>query len=42
MRENTNLITTPTLKPTLEVVCNQFEAWRKGRHRGRHIPESLW
>ena len=42
MRENTNLITTPTVKPTLEVVRNQFEAWRKRRRRGRRIPESLW
>lgn len=42
MRENTNLITTPTEKPTLEVVRNQFEAWRKRRRRGRRIPEPLW
>lgn len=42
MRESTDLITTPTLKPTLEVVRNQFEAWRKRRRRGRRIPESLW
>lgn len=42
MRENTNLITTSTVKPTLEVVGNQFEAWRKRRRCRSPIPESLW
>ena len=42
MRETRSLISTPTVKPTLEVVRNQFEAWRKRRRRGRRIPETLW
>jgi hypothetical protein len=42
MRETSSLITPPTVKPTLEVVRHQFEAWRKRiRCRGR-IPEALW
>ena len=42
MRETCSLISTPTVKPTLEVVRNQFEVWRKRRRRGRRIPETLW
>jgi len=42
MRETRSLISTPTVKPTLEVVRNQFEVWRKRRRRGRRIPETLW
>ena len=32
----------PTVKPTLEVVRNQFEIWRKRRRQRRRIPEALW
>ena len=32
----------PIVKPTLEVVRNQFEIWRKRRSRSRRIPEALW
>ena len=42
MRETRSLISTPTVKPTLEVVRNQLDAWRKRRRRGRRIPETLW
>jgi len=42
MRETRSLISTPTIKPTLEVVRNQFEAWRKRRRCRSPIPESLW
>jgi hypothetical protein len=42
MRENTNLITPPTVKPTLEVVRSRFEAWRKRRRCRSRIPEFLW
>ena len=42
MRETRSLISAPTVKPTLEVVRNQFEVWRKRKRRGRRIPETLW
>jgi hypothetical protein len=42
MRETRSLISTPTVKPTLEVVRNQFEVWRKRKRRGPRIPETLW
>ena len=42
MRETIPFITTPAIRPTLEVVRNQYEAWRKRRRRGRRIPEALW
>jgi hypothetical protein len=42
MRESSSLITTPTVKPTLEVVGHQFEAWRKQRRCRGRIPEALW
>ncbi len=42
MREISSLITTPTVKPTLEVVRHRFEAWRKRRGRRGRIPEALW
>ena len=42
MGENTNLINTPSVKPTLEVVHNEFEAWRKKRSSRGRIPEVLW
>ncbi len=42
MREISSLITTPVVKPTLEVVRHQFEAWRKRRRCRGRIPEALW
>ena len=42
MRETCSLISTSTVKPTLEVVRNQFEIWRKRRRCRSPIPESLW
>ena len=42
MRETSSLITTFTVKPTLEVVRHQFEAWRKRRRCRGRIPEALW
>ncbi len=42
MRETSSLITPPTVKPTLEVVRHQFEAWRKRRRCRGRIPEGLW
>src|SRR4030042_2497335 len=42
MRETRSLITTPTVKPTLEVVRHQFEAWRRRRRCRGRIPEALW
>jgi len=41
MRETRNLVPAP-IKPTLETVHNQFEAWRKRRRCRSAIPESLW
>jgi hypothetical protein len=42
MRETSSLISTPIVKPTLEVVGHQFEAWRKRRDKRGRIPEALW
>src|SRR4030067_669835 len=42
MRETSSLITPPIVKPTLEVVRHQFEAWRKRRRCRGRIPEALW
>jgi hypothetical protein len=42
MRETHSLISMPTVKPTLEVVHHQFEAWRKRRRCRGRIPETLW
>jgi hypothetical protein len=42
MRETHSLISAPTVKPTLEFIRNQFEAWRKTRRRRCRIPEALW
>ena len=42
MRETIPYIIPPTLRHTLEVVRNQFEAWRKRRHCRTQIPEALW
>ena len=42
MRETITDITLPTVRPTLEVVRNQFETWRKRRRCRSRIPESLW
>ena len=33
---------TPTLKPSIEKVRDQFESWRKSRERRTAIPEALW
>jgi hypothetical protein len=42
MRETSSLITTSTVRPALEVVRHQFEAWRKRRRCRGRIPEALW
>jgi hypothetical protein len=42
MRDTIANITIPTIRSTLEVVRNQFEAWRKKRSRRGPIPEALW
>ena len=42
MRETSTLIATATVKPTLEVVRHEFEAWRKRRRCRTRIPETLW
>ena len=42
MRDTVANITLPTVRPTLEVVRNQFEAWRKRRRCRGRIPEALW
>jgi|WetSurSiteA1Bulk_404760.scaffolds.fasta_scaffold05584_1 hypothetical protein len=42
MRETIPNIIPPTIRPSLEVVRNQFEAWRKRRRRRGRIPETLW
>jgi len=42
MRESHNLINAPAVRPTLEAVRHQFEAWRKRRHCRSRIPEDLW
>jgi hypothetical protein len=41
MRE-TRSFSSPIVKPTLEVVRNRFEIWRKGRQQRGRIPEALW
>jgi hypothetical protein len=41
MRE-TRSFSLPIVKPTLEVVGNQFKSWRKRRRCRSRIPESLW
>ena len=42
MRETATPITIPTVRPTIEVIRSQFEAWRRRRHCRGRIPESLW
>ena len=42
MRDPVANITLPTVRHTLEVVRNQFEAWRKRRRCRSRIPEALW
>lgn len=42
MRETIPTIIPPTIRHTLEVVRNQFEAWRKRRRCRTRIPEALW
>ena len=42
MKEIRNLISSPNVKPTLELIRNQFETWRKRRRRRSPIPEPLW
>ena len=42
MRDTVTKITLPALRPTLEVVRNQFETWRKRRRCRGSTPESLW
>lgn len=42
MIETTRPIINRTSRSALEIVRNQLEAWRKGKHRGRRIPEALW
>jgi hypothetical protein len=36
------IITTPTLRPTLEEVRNRFETWRKNKEVRSRIPDALW
>jgi len=42
MRESYSLVSAPAIRPTLEAVGHQFEAWRKRRRCRSRIPESLW
>ena len=42
MRGPVTDITLPTVRSTLEIVRNQFEAWRKTRRHRCRIPEALW
>jgi hypothetical protein len=42
MKETVANSTTPIVKPILEVVRNQFEAWRKRKRPGGRIPQALW
>jgi hypothetical protein len=42
MRDTDSPISLPSIRPTLEVVRNQFETWRKRRRCRSRIPESLW
>ena len=42
MQDTVTSITLPTVRHSLEVVRNQFEAWRKRRRCRTRIPEALW
>jgi hypothetical protein len=42
MRGTVTNTTLPTVRPTLEVVRNQFETWRKRRPCRGRIPGALW
>jgi hypothetical protein len=42
MRDIVADITLPSVSPTLEVVRDQFGAWRKRRRCRGRIPETLW
>jgi hypothetical protein len=42
MRETLPYHPQPAIRPTLEVVRNQFETWRKRRPCRGRIPEALW
>lgn len=42
MREAHSIMKTPTVRPPLELIRNQFETWRKRRRCRSPIPESLW
>jgi hypothetical protein len=42
MRDRVANITLPTVRNPLDVVRNQFEAWRKRRRCRTQIPEALW
>ena len=42
MRDTVANITLPTVRPTIEIVRHQFEAWRKRRRCRGQIPEALW
>jgi hypothetical protein len=42
MRDTVANITLPTVRPTIEIVRHQFEAWRKRRRCRGRIPEALW
>jgi len=42
MRDTVTDITLPTVRPSVEVVRNQFEIWRKRRPCRGRIPEALW
>jgi hypothetical protein len=42
MRDTVANITLPTVRHPVEVVCHQFESWRKRRRCRGRIPEALW
>jgi hypothetical protein len=42
MREPARFVNTPAIRSTLQVVQDQFEAWRKTRRRRCRIPDALW
>jgi len=42
MRETRSFISTPTIKPILAVVRDQFKTWRSRRPCRGRIPEALW
>jgi hypothetical protein len=42
MKEARNIMKTPAVEPTLELIRNQFETWRRRRRCRSPIPESLW